>query len=166
MPKKSIIISAVVLVVAAAGLFVLTRHRGGAGASAGQTANIATVAVAPVAPPSAARLALPPVATGTLFSASPYAAHAHLIPMTGSFDAATQQSLTGFQVNRQKVVGGSFTVQIASLQMSAAPQVFTVAPGDKLYFVENSLMDDGGGTERFLADDFGVLVNANGVILQ
>jgi hypothetical protein len=168
MPKKSILLTALVLVAAAAVLFVLVRHRGvGSAVSGGQTATIPAVAGAPgTPPPGTARPALPPIAIGTPFSASPYAAHAYLISMTDSLDAATQQALTGFRIDRRKLADGSFTVQIVSLGISAPPQMFTVAPGDKLYFVENSLMDDSSGTDRFLMDDFGVLVNASGTILQ
>ena len=161
MLKKPQIIFAVILIAAAAGLFLFVRHQnGGVSVSAPQT--VAAVS-------GGSRTAPPPplpstVATGTPFAGSPYAAHAYLISATGTYDAATLQALSGFQIQRHVLANGSMSVQVASLQGGYPSQTYTVTPGEKLYFVENFVMVDASGGDRFLGDDRIILVGANGMI--
>ncbi len=161
MLKKSQIVFAVILVVAAGGLFLFARHKNGG--------TSAAVPQAAMAAPGGSRTAPPPplpstVATGTPFAGSPYAAHAYLISATGTYDAATRQALSGFQVQRHMLANGSMSVQMVSLQGGYPSRTYTVAPGEKLYFVENFIMDDASGGDRFLGDDRVILVGANGMI--
>jgi hypothetical protein len=147
MTKKPIVIF-LVLILAAVTVIVLLnlRHHAVPGSTAGTTAVPAATS------------------TGTLFADSPYAAHAYLISATGTLSAAVQAALSGFSVQRQMLPDGTMQVRVSSAAPAGGTETYSVKSGEKLYFVENFMMDDASGSDRFLGDDKIFLVGADGMI--
>lgn len=106
----------------------------------------------------------PMQSTGQLFSASKDFSKAYLIYPTT--DAGTAKALAGFAVRTKDLGNGTTQVSLASKTQNDEVQYFTVSAGQKVYFVEKSFGDDSLDNDRFLGDDYGVAVDANGFILK
>ena len=78
---------------------------------------------------------------------------------------ATQQSLKGFQVKKKVLADGSLEITLIALQSEYPNQTYVVKPGEKLYFVEVSSVDDSVSEDHSPADDHAILVSADGFIL-
>jgi hypothetical protein len=153
MTKKYIIIAIVVLVVVVGGWFLLY----GGGASGGAAAPYAQIPASSSSPQASS--------TAVFFSSSQYAKNAYLISATGTYDAATQKALDGFQVNKQVLSDGSLQIQLVALKSEYATQSYVVKPGEKLYFIESFAGDDSTSEDRSPGDDRAILVDAAGYIL-
>ena len=99
------------------------------------------------------------------FADTPNAQYAYLIS-TDNYDAKTQAALAGFKVDRTVLADGTQQINLTAQEAGYQNQSFTVAPGQKLYFVEKFLQDDQNGQERNMGDDKAVLVDANGYVVQ
>src|ERR1051326_3118617 len=93
---------------------------------------------------------------GELFSDSPLAPYAYLIS-TATYDAKTQMALRGFSVTKNNLPDGSMQITLNAKNPEYHTQIYTVKPGEKLYFIERSLGDDNGVDDRTLADDTAIL---------
>ncbi len=156
MTKKSAGFLAIVAVGAVGGFLFIKNSKSGLGAPSSQTADIAAVTASSTQANQA----------GLIFSASPYAAHAYLISTTGTYDAATQEALKGFQAKKKALADGSLQVTLVALQSEYPDQTYVVKPGEKLYFAEAFPGDDSVSEDRAPADDRAILVSAGGTILQ
>ncbi len=155
MTKKSIGVLAIMVVAAVGGFLFIKNNKPTASAPSAQTASIAAVTASSTQGSS----------TQTLFASSSYAANAHLISTTSTYDVATQQALKGLQVKKQVLADGSLQITLIALQGGYPNQNYTVKPGEKLYFSEAFPMDDSASGDRVPADDRAILVSASGIIL-
>lgn len=102
---------------------------------------------------------------GIRFQDTPYARYAYLISdNTISPDAET--ALAGFQVQRETQPDGSLKVTLKALQSEYHDQSYVVQPGQKLYFIEESMGDDVDGKDYSLSDDTAVLVDSDGYVIN
>lgn len=104
-------------------------------------------------------------ATNELFSNSPLSKNAYLIS-TSTYDDNTKKALAGFSVTKNNLPDGSTQITLKAENPEYQTQTYTVKPGEKLYFIENSMSDDTNNTEKFIGDDHAVLVDANGYIVN
>lgn len=76
------------------------------------------------------------------------------------------QALTGWTIDDQKNTDGSQTVTLTPKDSSEQKQVYIIKKGDKLYFIEQTKMDDHAESDVDLnyRDDYGIITNSNGVI--
>lgn len=100
-----------------------------------------------------------------LFSSSPLSQNAFLIS-TPTYDANTKNALIGFNVTQKPLADGSNEITLNSQNTEYKTQVYTVKPGEKLYFIESFSADDNGNTDRNLKDDTAVIVDADGYIVN
>lgn len=100
-----------------------------------------------------------------LFSGSPLSQYAYLIS-TPTYDASTQQALSGFKVTKNTLVDGSIQITLNAQNPEYKTQTYTVKTGEKLYFIEKFLADDNGSEDKNLKDDTAILVDANGYIVE
>ncbi|MFA6585620.1 MAG: hypothetical protein WCS86_00465 [Candidatus Paceibacterota bacterium] len=103
--------------------------------------------------------------TAQLFSDSPLASNAYLIS-TLTYDANTKKALSGFIVTKKVLTDGSTQYTLKAQDPKYQTQIYTVKPGEKLYFIEQNLSDDNGSTDKFPGDDTAILVDANGYIIN
>lgn len=93
--------------------------------------------------------------------------HAYLVyPVDGTLPAQTQAALTAWTVSSTPNADGSTQVTLtpSNTEQEDHKQTFTVTSGEKLYFIELNPKDDQNTEDARWADDFGILVDANGVI--
>jgi hypothetical protein len=100
-----------------------------------------------------------------LFSSSPESQYSYLIS-TPTYDAKTQQALSGFKVTKNTLSDGSIQITLNAQNPEYKTQTYTVKTGEKLYFIEKFLGDDNGTEDKNLKDDTAVLVDANGYIVE
>lgn len=103
--------------------------------------------------------------SGQLFSTSRYAKYAYLIS-TSVYDAKTKEALSGFTVTKKTLSDGSEQITLNAKNVGYQTQVYTVKPGEKLYFIETSFGDDGNNRDEVLGDDHAILVDASGYIVN
>jgi hypothetical protein len=73
--------------------------------------------------------------------------------------------LTGFDLQKEQLTNGSQKITLKALSPEYHDQIYTVKPGQKLYFIETSMGDDQDNLETNMGDDRAVLVDADGYIL-
>ncbi|MDD4989378.1 MAG: hypothetical protein PHV42_03045 [Candidatus Pacebacteria bacterium] len=122
----------------------------------------------PVTSNSSAPLTSGTNSSAVKFADQPYAQYAYQIDPANlnAMDVNTKQALSGFNVTAKNNADGTVTVSLTSTNPEYHNQSYTLKSGDKLYFIERSLGDDGGGEEAFLGDDTAVVVDANGNVIQ
>jgi hypothetical protein len=103
--------------------------------------------------------------TPVLFSDSPLSQNAYLISIP-TFDANTKIALSGFNVTKSTLADGSMQIVLNSTNPDYQTQTYTVKSGEKLYFIEANLGDDGNNNDGNVGDDTAVLVDANGFIVN
>lgn len=97
------------------------------------------------------------------FSTSPYAQFAYLISgNTISPDA--QRALTGYELVRTKLPNGNLEITLRPTSAPAPDQLYTLTPGESLYFVDYVLGDDTQPKDYSPNDDKAVVVDQNGYI--
>ena len=98
-----------------------------------------------------------------LFNNTVYSHYAYLI--SGQYLSSQEKYvLTGFNISRTQDANGTVVVKI-SLSGSGQNQSVSVAPGDRLYFIEATMGDDGYGFDSSLGDDGFVMVNSTGYVI-
>lgn len=102
--------------------------------------------------------------SGTLFSQSPYYKMAYQI-FPGPLSSNARKATTGFNIQMKNGSAGT-TINIVATNPAYKNQSYTLTSGDKLYFIERTLIDDSNGEDRFPTDDMAVVVNSQGYIVQ
>lgn len=100
-----------------------------------------------------------------LFASSTLAQNAYLI-FTSTYDASTTKALSGFSVTKKALSDGSMQITLNSQNAEYQTQVYTIKPGEKLYFIEKFLADDSTTGDRNIKDDSAVIVDENGYIVN
>ena len=106
-----------------------------------------------------------PVTAAMKITDAPYWPNAYLIS-EGNFDAQTQAALAGFTVTSADSPDGGKTITLKAVDPRYHDQTYALKPGQKLYFVEKSMGDDQNNQEYNLRDDWGVVTNSDGTIMQ
>ena len=101
--------------------------------------------------------------TGQAFASSPDYSAAHEVFPTPSSDA--QRVLDGLTIQKTDLGGGNVSVALAK-NGTTVNQTVTVGPGQTVYFIEKTSMDDAPNQDIGTRDDYLVAVDAHGDILQ
>ncbi len=165
MTKKAVVALVAVVVVVGGGFLFLRNNQNIALTPSPQTATMANNVVPSNTQPSQATSSTQSSSTAILFANSQYASSSYLISTTSTYNAATQQALKGFQVKKKVLTDGSLQIELIALQSEYPNQTYVVKPGEKLYFVEVSSVDDSVSEDHSPADDHAILVDANGYVL-
>jgi len=106
-----------------------------------------------------------PVASAK-FVDQPYYKYAYLISGP-SLDKQTKDAITGFAITKKALAGGATEFDLKALKTEYKDQVYTVKPGEKLYFLEKFMGDDDTekNEEKFMGDDQAVVVDADGNVI-
>jgi len=105
-----------------------------------------------------------PIAKGDTLIGSPMEKFAFEVAPTLTDDA--KKAITGFAIKSQKLADGSVQVTFVPKDSGDQSQQYTVKPGNKLYFIEMTPVDDKTDTDRDAnyRDDYGIIVDARGTI--
>ena len=99
----------------------------------------------------------------TLFNGTVYSHYAYLV--SGQYlSSQGRYALDGFNVSRIQEANGTVIVKV-SLSSSIQNQSISIAPGNKLYFIEATMGDDGYDFDSSLGDDGFVMVNSTGYVV-
>lgn len=157
--SKNLIILVLVIVVVAETSYVLMKRESLKSMSGGDEVK---VSVMPNKPPGG-RLPLP--TKGTNLMQSPLGQYAYQIA-PGELSAVAKSVMTGFAIDTTTQADGSLLVKLTPKDSDDQNQQYTVKPGEKLYFIEQTPVDDKADKDQDLnlRDDYGVIVNAQGII--
>ncbi len=97
------------------------------------------------------------------FATSQFAPYSYLIS-GNNLTYQAKDALVGYTMQKTAFSDGSVNITI-SVNGTNATQSVVVKPGYKLYVVETSFGDDGGGFDSSRADDGFVLVDPNGYLV-
>jgi hypothetical protein len=100
---------------------------------------------------------------GVVLKNSPMASYAYLID-SGPPSAKTIQALNGWDVAKKMLADGSLQITLTAKGSDDVNQQYTVKPGHSLYFIEMTMGDDQGNADLNLRDDYGVIVDQNGIV--
>ena len=102
---------------------------------------------------------------GMDFSKSPISLFAYQIA-PGAISPSAKQALTGFSMTTHANTDGSLQITITPTASNNQSQQYTLRQGEKLYFVEMTPLDDNTHTDQDInyRDDYGVIVDANGIV--
>lgn len=106
----------------------------------------------------------PSTPSKVLLADEPYASKAHLIS-ADILDNDAKIAIIGFGIKKTVNADGTTTIALTSNNPEYKDQTYTLQPGQKLYFVETSSGDDSSNQDRFLGDDRGVIVDADGYVV-
>ena len=93
-----------------------------------------------------------------------YANSAYLIS-GDTLDAAAQNAISGFQINKTVNADGTTTINLSSSNPEYQNQTYTLQPGQKLYFIESYPADDNNNNEGNIGDDKAIVTDADGNII-
>lgn len=79
-----------------------------------------------------------------------------------SDDAKT--AMIGWKIDQQTATDGGVLVTLTPTDSDDQKQVYDVRTGYSLYFVEMTPADDKDNTDSNLRDDYGVIVDSNGIV--
>ncbi len=99
-----------------------------------------------------------------LFSSSQLYPYSYLI-YPGTLSSNAKAALSGFTIMNRTLANGSIELFIEE-QRYGINQSITLAPNDKLYFIETTFSEDGFGNDGSLSDDGFVAVNSKGYVIQ
>lgn len=159
MSKNLIILILVVVVIAETG-YILMRRGSFRSMIGGDDVRISVV---PNRPPAGGRLPLP--TKGTNLMSSPLAKFAYQIA-PGDLLADAKANLVGFAIDKTTQADSSIIVKLTPKDSEDQNQQYTVKPGEKLYFIEQTPVDDKADQDKDmnLRDDYGVIVDSQGII--
>jgi hypothetical protein len=103
-------------------------------------------------------------ASGTKFQDSPDYKNAYLIS-GDALSADAQKALTGFDMQKQVLADGSTQITLNAINPEYQDQVYTLKPGQQLYFIESYLADDNGAVDNNPMDDHAIVVDSNGYLV-
>ena len=98
------------------------------------------------------------------FSDSADYSNSHLIS-GDTLDSQAQLALAGFNLNKQTLADGSTQINLTATESGYHDQQYVLKTGQQLYFIDRTLGDD-QGTERSTGDDYGVIVDSQGLIVN
>ncbi len=175
MKTKTILIVAVVVVLAALGIGKLLLGTKTSNVMTDRTATVdpgnassggAAVSSSASDASPAASTTLPAMrSTGQLFKDSPDYQYAYRIFPT-LVSGAAKQALSGFDMKTTDLGNNTYRVDLTTRESQYHSQSFTVMGDQKIYFIERSLGDDSGNNDLVYGDDHAVAVDARGYILQ
>jgi hypothetical protein len=149
-----------VIVATSGAVLAYLGSRSGRSSSAISKQLSSAAAAAPAAQPAAAGNQNSQVK----FSTSPYAQFAYLI--SGSaLSSEAQHALTGYELIKTKLSDGNAQITLRSTSFPTPDQVYTLTPGENLYFVDYVLGDDAQPQDYSPNDDKVVVVDQNGYIV-
>lgn len=84
----------------------------------------------------------------------------------GDLDAQAKTALVGWTITSKIATDSSVVVSLVPKNSDDQAQQYTVRPGYSLYFVESTPVDDhaDSDTDSNLRDDYGIIVDGNGVV--
>ena len=84
----------------------------------------------------------------------------------GAMSDSAKQKLTGFTIDAITNTDGSTTVTLTPKDSEDQHQQYTIKPGQLLYFIEQTPVDDksDSATDSNYRDDYGVITDANGIV--
>ncbi|MBU6231888.1 MAG: hypothetical protein KGI45_00805 [Patescibacteria group bacterium] len=103
--------------------------------------------------------------TGQKLADQPFASRAYQI-FPGPLSSAAQRALDGFAMQTKDLGNGVTEVDLIAKQQNYQTQTYAVPSGDTLYFIETSHGDDQPSADYSYGDDQGVIVDANGFMMQ
>jgi len=100
------------------------------------------------------------------FVDQPYYKNAYLISGP-TMDAKTKEAVTGFDITKKALADGTTQYNLKALKSEYKDQVYTLKPGEQLYFIETFIGDDDivKNEEKGMRDDMVVVVNADGNVV-
>jgi hypothetical protein len=105
------------------------------------------------------------VSKGMKFADSPIFQMAYKIA-PGDIAPETKKAMSGFDVTKKTLADGSIEVTLIPKESNYTKQQYTVEKGNTLYFIEATSVDDPDeNTDKNLRDDYGVMVDKNGLVL-
>ncbi len=123
-----------------------------------RTQNQATVNTRGTPP----RIAL--LTKGAKLSDSPLYKFAYQIA-PGDLSASAESALYGWNIKQDKQLDNSILVTLTPKDSDDQNQQYTVKEGNALYFIEQTPVDDkSGNVDKNLRDDYGVIVDGNGIV--
>lgn len=157
--SKNTIIAVLVIVALAEGALLIT----GRGASIPRRLGLASAqAQTPSTTPTPS--ARPQILTkGMKLADSPISKNAYKIA-PGQLTSEAQTALMGWKMTTQMQKDGSQIVTLTPTDSDDQKQQFTLAKGNQLYFVEAVSNDDQNGKDQTTRDDYGVVVDSNGIV--
>jgi len=158
MSKNLIILVLVIIVVAETGYLLM--KKGSLRSMIG--GDDARISVIPNRLPTG-RLPLP--TKGTNLMSSPLAKFAYQIA-PDDLSADAKANLVGFSIDKTTQADGSILVKLTPKDSEDQNQQYTVKPGEKLYFIEQTPVDDQADKDKDmnLRDDYGIIVDSKGII--
>ena len=84
----------------------------------------------------------------------------------GSLSADAQKALIGWKIKTDKAESGATVATLTPSDSEDQSQIYTVATGDTLYFIEQTPVDDKADQDKDLnyRDDYGIITDSSGVI--
>ena len=163
---KNVIIILLVIVAIAEGYFLYQSHT--ALKMQQQTAMTQTTQQKslPPAGPNARGAGRPVIMSkGMNLKTSPLFKFAYQIA-PGSMSAEAQKALAGWKIKTEKAESGATVVTLTPSDSEDQSQIYTVATGDTLYFIEQTPVDDKADQDKDLnyRDDYGIITDSSGVI--
>lgn len=159
--KKLMVAGAIVIVVALGIFYAGAKYEKNKLSRLGLLKNGTDQTVAPKKQKKAPSIAVAP----QKLADQEYAKSAYLISgETLSSDA--KLALTGFTMSQEKNADGTTTITLKAQKEEYHDQVYTLKPGEQLYFIEKFLRDDENNEEKNINDDTAVIVDAAGMIVE
>ena len=100
-----------------------------------------------------------------VFSDSPYYRYAYVVS-TDNLTPIAKLALSGFDLTKKTLSDGSVQYDLATMKGNYVNQTYVVKSGQKLYFIDTELGEDGVPSyEGSLGDDFAVVVDQKGYVV-
>ena len=158
------IVPAVVLaiVVLAEGAYIVKLRHGGIREEVAEGRPVVMMNASPA--PNSQRPPMPPVKGDTLANSTIAKSAFEVYP--GALTTDVKTALIGWDIKAVKNKDGSATISMIPKNPDDPTNSYMVKPGNKLYFVEMTSADDHADTDSDsnLRDDYGILVDGNGVV--
>lgn len=156
--KNALIGILVIALVAEGGLLMMKSNR------VKQVLGMSTVQGQVISPsPTPARARPTFLTKGMKLADSPISQYAYKIA-PGEMSDEAKAALNGFKISSTTAKDGSIQVSLTPTDSYDQRQQYTVKPGNSLYFIEMTTADDKNSADANLRDDYGVIVDANGVV--
>lgn len=95
-----------------------------------------------------------------------YVKSAYLVSGDAPLSADAKTALAGFVMTKKALADGSIEIFLKAQKPEYHDQKYTLKSGEQLYFIDRFLADDVAGQEKNINDDTGVIVDANGNVVQ
>lgn len=154
---KNIVIGFLVLVIAVLGYYLYKSHK--------QRAELAAMVQNAGKRPGGSPPRPPLVGKGSKLTGSPLEPFAYKLA-PGAIPSETTAKLVGFAVTTKTLSDGSEQVTLAPKDSEDQLQQYTVKPGESLYFIEMTPVDDKADSDKDLnyRDDYAIITDAQGIL--